>query len=68
LYADPKATPDWLRIPAMMGLRRAGNPAVFISDAAKARAKLGWQPRNTDLAKGRSVRMGLASKAHACTH
>ena len=40
-----------LEIPAVMGARRAGDPAVLISDAAKARAELGWQPRITNLAR-----------------
>jgi UDP-glucose 4-epimerase len=40
-----------LEIPAVVGARRAGDPAVLISDAAKARAELGWQPRITDLAR-----------------
>jgi UDP-glucose 4-epimerase len=33
----------------LAGDRRAGDPAVLISDAAKARDGLGWQPRKADL-------------------
>jgi UDP-arabinose 4-epimerase len=40
-----------LEIAAVMGARRAGDPAVLISTAAKARAGLGWQPQITDLAR-----------------
>jgi UDP-arabinose 4-epimerase len=34
-----------LRVPTTLGQRRAGDPATLISDSAKARERLGWQPR-----------------------
>jgi UDP-arabinose 4-epimerase len=34
-----------LSVPATAGARRPGDPAVLVSDAAKARDGLGWQPR-----------------------
>jgi UDP-arabinose 4-epimerase len=36
-------------VPVVYGARRAGDPAVLISDADKARKILGWQPQITDL-------------------
>jgi UDP-arabinose 4-epimerase len=38
-----------LKVPAIRGARRAGDPPVLVSDASKARATLGWQPRIPDL-------------------
>lgn len=38
-----------LQVPLKLGDRRAGDPAVLISNAAKARDALGWQPRLADL-------------------
>jgi UDP-arabinose 4-epimerase len=37
------------KVPVQLGARRAGDPAVLISDAAKARVQLGWQPKLPDL-------------------
>jgi UDP-arabinose 4-epimerase len=34
-----------LSVPIILGDRRAGDPAVLISDAGKARDRLGWEPR-----------------------
>lgn len=31
------------------GTRRAGDPAVLVADAARAKTELGWQPKYTDL-------------------
>ena len=38
-------------IPAVAQPRRAGDPAVLVASAARARQRLGWQPRRTDLAE-----------------
>ena len=38
-----------LEVPVAYGARRAGDPAVLIADAVKARQDLGWQPRITGL-------------------
>ena len=38
------------RIPRTEGARRAGDPAVLIASSAKARERLGWVPRRSDLA------------------
>jgi UDP-arabinose 4-epimerase len=38
-----------LNVPVQLGARRAGDPASLISDAAKAREQLGWQPQMPDL-------------------
>ncbi|MGE3914226.1 MAG: UDP-glucose 4-epimerase GalE [Hyphomicrobiaceae bacterium] len=38
-----------LKVPVQRGARRAGDPAALISDAAKARDGLGWQPHITGL-------------------
>lgn len=36
-------------IPVKEGPRRAGDPAVLVASAEKARVELGWKPRYTDL-------------------
>jgi UDP-glucose 4-epimerase len=36
-------------VPTEIGARRAGDPAILVADASKARRELGWQPRHTDL-------------------
>jgi UDP-glucose 4-epimerase len=36
-------------IPAAMGKRRPGDPAVLVAGSQKIRAELGWQPRFADL-------------------
>jgi len=36
-------------IPAVIGLRRSGDPAVLVASSAKIRRELGWQPRYSDL-------------------
>lgn len=36
-------------IPAVMGLRRAGDPAQLVASSEKARTVLGWKPRFDDL-------------------
>lgn len=36
-------------IPANVEPRRAGDPAVLVASADRARQRLGWQPRRTDL-------------------
>ena len=38
-----------LPCPHTFGHRRAGDPAVLISDAARARDELGWRPRRAEL-------------------
>jgi UDP-glucose 4-epimerase len=38
-------------IPAVVEPRRAGDPAVLVASADRARQRLGWQPRRTDLAE-----------------
>lgn len=38
-----------LSVPATQGVRRAGDPAVLVSDASKAGEELGWQPKIADL-------------------
>ena len=36
-------------IPAVVAPRRSGDPARLISDSAKAKTVLGWQPRHPDI-------------------
>jgi UDP-glucose 4-epimerase len=36
-------------IPAVIGSRRAGDPAILIADSEKTKRELGWQPRQSDL-------------------
>lgn len=36
-------------IPAVIGSRRAGDPAILIADSEKTKLELGWQPRQSDL-------------------
>ena len=36
-------------VPIRLGARRPGDPAALVSDATKAREKLGWQPNFTNL-------------------
>lgn len=36
-------------IPATVSPRRPGDPARLVADAARARARLGWQPRYTEI-------------------
>jgi UDP-arabinose 4-epimerase len=36
-------------VPVAVGPRRSGDPPVLVADAARARAKLGWRPRYSDL-------------------
>ncbi len=36
-------------IPVQVGARRAGDPAVLVGDASRARAVLGWQPKFSDI-------------------
>ena len=38
-----------LSVPATLGARRAGDPAVLVSDASKAGEELGWRPKIADL-------------------
>ena len=38
-----------LRVPAVFGARRAGDPASLVSDASKAREELGWCPRIAEI-------------------
>ncbi len=38
-----------LSVPMVLGLRRPGDPAALVSDAAKARETLGWTPEITGL-------------------
>jgi UDP-glucose 4-epimerase len=38
-------------IPATVQARRAGDPAVLVASAERARRRLGWQPTRTDLAE-----------------
>jgi UDP-arabinose 4-epimerase len=37
-----------LTVPTVLGDRRAGDPAQLVSEASKAREKLGWQPQITE--------------------
>jgi len=37
------------KVPYAIGSRRAGDPAVLVALAGKARAELGWQPRHANL-------------------
>ena len=39
------------RVPARLGARRLGDPAVLVADPSKAGKILGWRPRFTDLTK-----------------
>lgn len=34
-----------LRVPVTVGPRRAGDPAILVADATRARKQLGWRPR-----------------------
>ncbi len=36
-------------IPAVVGARRPGDPAILVASAAKIRQELGWEPRHSDL-------------------
>ena len=36
-------------IPVAQGPRRAGDPAILVSDSARARTELGWKPRHPEL-------------------
>ncbi len=38
-----------IEVPMQHGPRRAGDPAILVSDATKARTVLGWQPQMADL-------------------
>lgn len=38
-----------LKIPCVMGARRAGDPSVLVGDASLARRDLGWNPEYADL-------------------
>jgi UDP-arabinose 4-epimerase len=38
-----------LKVPLVLGGRRAGDPAALVSDASKAHNILGWQPKISDL-------------------
>ncbi|MYS20034.1 MULTISPECIES: UDP-glucose 4-epimerase GalE [unclassified Streptomyces] len=38
-------------VPATVEPRRTGDPAVLVASADRARERLGWQPRRTDLAE-----------------
>ncbi|MGE0766692.1 MAG: UDP-glucose 4-epimerase GalE [Hyphomicrobiaceae bacterium] len=38
-----------LQVPTVMGKRRAGDPAVLVSDPSRAMRELGWAPRFTSL-------------------
>ncbi len=38
-----------LSVPVVLGDRRPGDPARLVSDASKARGKLGWTPQITEL-------------------
>ena len=37
------------KVPCLQGTRRAGDPASLVASSDKLRAKLGWQPRSSDL-------------------
>jgi UDP-arabinose 4-epimerase len=34
-----------LKVPVVLGERRSGDPSILVSDSAKARDQLGWQPK-----------------------
>jgi UDP-arabinose 4-epimerase len=38
-----------LKVPAILGARRPGDPAALVSDASRAREAFGWQPRFIEL-------------------
>ena len=38
-----------LRVPVSITSRRAGDPAVLVGDATRARHELGWQPRHAEI-------------------
>ncbi|HSW51492.1 MAG TPA: UDP-glucose 4-epimerase GalE [Bryobacteraceae bacterium] len=38
-----------LKVPRVMGARRAGDPPVLVADASRLERALGWKPRFTDL-------------------
>ena len=38
-----------LKVPVILGERRAGDPAALVSDASKTHKILGWQPKISDL-------------------
>lgn len=38
-----------LKVPVVLGARRAGDPASLVSDATRAQTILGWQPKIADL-------------------
>lgn len=38
-----------LKVPVQFGERRAGDPAALVSDATKARERLGWSPQFADI-------------------
>lgn len=40
-----------MKVPYKIGPRRAGDPAVLVASANKARGELGWQPRYSSLEK-----------------
>lgn len=46
---DAAARVTGFKIPVTRGERRAGDPARLVADSARARAKLGWNPRYVDL-------------------
>ena len=49
-----------LSVPAMLGERRAGDPAVLVSDASRARKMLSWQPEFYRARRDRKLRVGVA--------
>jgi UDP-arabinose 4-epimerase len=38
-----------LKVPVVTAARRAGDPAVLVGDASRARRELGWQPQHADI-------------------
>lgn len=46
---DTAARVTGRKIPVTRGERRAGDPARLVADSARARSKLGWNPRLVDL-------------------
>lgn len=62
-----------LNFPAKVGDRRDGDPAVLVSDAAKAQLDLGWRPRIAELSEiVRTAwawhRQGIPPKSHPGAH
>jgi UDP-arabinose 4-epimerase len=61
------------RVPTLARPRRPGDPPVLVAEAGRARARLGWQPRFSDLDEiiatawnWQQRRAGAGTETHAC--